>query len=356
MKKRLVAAVLAGVMALSAVGCGGSKEYRAEDMSEYVKLGTYTGFEVEMDTEVTDEEIQEEIKYICENAKEYEQITEGTIEKGTIVNIDYTGVLEGETEGFDGGTDSDYNLEIGSGKFIDNFEDQLIGCKAGETKTIKVTFPEDYGVDDLNGKVAEFTVTINYICGAEIIPEWNDEFVSTFTDGTYTTTKDYEAYLKDYYTESKLEAAEANKQTEVIAKILENAEVIKYDQDEVDAYYDDCVNYYTTIAEQYYGQELGAFVEIMMGQTEEEFLADAADAAYQYVVGNLALLAIAYQEGLSITQKEYDEKLAALAEEYSYDDPSQIEEECKEYGETYLWDEFLREKALDFVLETVKEI
>lgn len=356
MKKKLLAAVLAGVMVLSAVGCGSSKEYRAEDMSKYIELGEYTGFEVEMDTEVTEEEIQQEIAYICENAKEYEQITEGTIAEGNIVNIDYTGVLEGETEGFEGGTDSDFNLEIGSNSFIDNFEDQLIGCKVGETVVVTVTFPGDYGVEDLNGKVANFTVIINYICGAEIIPEWTDEFVAKFSEGAYTTTKDYEAYLKDYYTEAKLEAAESNKQTEVIAKIIENSKVVKYDQEEVDAYYDDCINYYTTMAETYYGCELGEFVQNMMGQTEEEFLADAADAAYQYVVGNLALLAIAYEEGLSITEEEYEEKLDDLTEEYGYDDPSQVEEECAEYGETYLWDEFLREKALEFVLDTVEEI
>lgn len=357
MKRKFLAAVLAGVMVLSAAGCGNGKEYRAEDMSKYLKLGEYTGFEVEMDTEVTDEEIQEEIKYICENAMEYEQITEGTVADGNIVNIDYTGVLEGETEAFEGGTDSDYNLKIGSNSFIDTFEEQLIGHSAGETVMVAATFPEDYGVEDLNGKVANFTVIINYICGEEIIPEWTDELVTELTEGTYTTTKDYEDYLKDYYTESKEEAAETNKQNVVIAKIIENAEILEYDQDEVDAYYEDCVSYYTSLAETYYGCELGEFVENMMGMTEEEFLAEAADAAYQYVVGNLALLAIAYEEGLSITQKEYDERLADLAEDTSYDDPEELEKECEEeYGETYLWDEFLREKAMEFVLDTVVEI
>lgn len=356
MKKRLLAAVLAGVMVLTAAGCGSSKEYRAEDMSKYIKLGEYTGFEIEMDTEVTEEEIQKEIKYLCESSKEYEQITEGVIADGNIVNIDYTGILEGENEPFENGSDSDFNLEIGSNSFIGTFEEQLVGHNAGETITVTTAFPEDYGVEDLNGKTANFTVTINYICGTEIIPEWTDEFVTEFSEGAYKTTKEYEAYLKDYYTEAKKEAAETNKQTEVIAKIIENSDVIKYDQDEVDAYYDDCISYYTTMAETYYGCELGEFVENMMGTTEEEFLADAADAAYQYVVGNLALLAIAYEEGLSITEAEYEEKLAALTEEYGYDDPSEVEEECAEYGETYLWDEFLREKALELVLDTVVEI
>ena len=355
MKKKILAAVLTVVMTAAAAGCG-SKEYRAEDMSKYVKLGKYTGFEVEMDLEVTEEELQEEIKYMCESAAEYVQITEGTVADGNTVNIDYTGVLEGETEAFDGGTGSDYDLTIGSGNFIDNFEEQLIGHQVGETVKVSATFPEDYGVEDLNGKLANFTVTINYICGEEIIPEWNDELVVKLTDGAYNTTKEYEAYLKDYYTEAKVEEAETNKQTEVIAKIIEDAEVIEYNQEEVDAYYEDCVNYYTTLAETYYGSTLGEFVENMMGLTEEEFLEDAADAAYQYVVGNLALLAIAYEEGLSITEKEYEERLQEIADANGYEDPSEVEEECAEYGETYLWDEFLREKALELVLDTVVEI
>lgn len=357
MKKRLLAAVMAGIMVFSAAGCGRNKEYRAEDMSEYLKLGNYTGFEVEMDTEVTEEELQEEIKYICENAKKYEQITEGEVKDGDTVNIDYSGILDGETEAFEGGTDSDFNLTIGSHSFIDTFETQLIGHKAGETVMVQATFPEDYGVEDLNGKVANFTVIINYICGAEIIPEWSDELVAEISEGAYSTTKEYEEYLRDYYTDAKVQAAESNKQNEAIAKIIENAEILKYDQEEIDAYYEDCVSYYTTMAETYYGCELGEFVQNMMGTTEEQFLADAADAAYQYVVGNLALLAIAYEEGLSITEEEYEERLADLAEESGYDSAEDLEKECEsEYGETYLWDEFLREKAMEFVLDTIKEV
>ncbi len=357
MKKRLVAAVLAGMMIFTAAGCGKTKEYRAEDMSKYIELGEYIGFEVEMDTEVTDEEIQAQIEDIREASKEYEKITTGTVVEGNTINIDYTGILDGETEAFEGGSDSDFNIKIGSHTFIDNFEEQLIGHKAGETVKVSATFPADYGVEDLNGKLANFTVTINYICGAEIIPEWTDEFVTEISEGNYKTTKEYEAYIKDFYTQQKVEAAESNKQQTVIAKIIENAKVKEYDQKEVDAYYNDCVNYYTSMAETYYGSELGDFVQNTMGVTEEKFLEDVAASSYQYVVGNLALLAIAYEEGLSITDAEYEERLADLAEEYGYEDPAELEKECEEEsGETYLRDEFLRDKALEFVLDSVKEI
>ena len=356
MKKKFLALLVSAAMAVGIIGCGNSKEYRASDMSEYIELGQYTGFEIEMDVEVTDEEIQAEIDYMLELAAEYQQLTEGEVVSGSTINIDFTGVLDGETEAFEGGSDSDYNLEIGSHRMIGNFEEQLIGHKPGEKVNVAVTFPEDYGVEDLNGRLANFDVTINYICGEKIIPEWNDEFVSDYTGGSYTTTADYEKYLRDYYTENKKAEAENNKSSEVLKNILDNAKVIKYSQEEVDEYYNDCVDYYTTLANTYYGCELGEFTQNMWGKTEEQFREEVAEAAYQYVVGNIALLAIAYDQGLSITEKEYEEQLKGLAEEYGYDSAEELEEECAEYGETYLWDEFLRDKAMDYVLETVIEI
>ncbi len=356
MKKKFLAGLLSAAMVMGLFGCGGNKEYRASDMSEYIELGQYTGFEVQMDLEVTEEEIQEEIDYMLESAADYEQITEGEIVSGSTINIDFSGVLDGETEAFEGGTDSDYTLKIGSHSMIDTFEEQLVGHKPGETVNVGATFPEDYGVEDLNGKLANFTVTINYICGEKIIPEWNDAFVNEFTSGSYTNTADYESYLKDYYTENKKTQAGSDKQTEVLKNILDNAKVIKYSQEEVDEYYNDCIDYYTTLASTYYGSTLGEFAQNMMGMDEEQFKAEAADAAYQYVVGNIALLAIAYDQGLSITEKEYEERLKDLAEEYGYDSTEDVEKECADYGETYLWDEFLREKAMEYVLETVIEI
>lgn len=356
MKKKFLALLVSAALVMGVAGCGNSKEYRASDMSEYIELGQYTGFEIEMDVEVTDEEIQAEIDYMLEQVAEYQQLTEGEVVSGSAINIDFTGVLDGETEAFEGGSDADYNLEIGSHRMIDNFEEQLIGHKPGETVNVAVTFPEDYGVEDLNGKLANFAVTINYICGEKVIPEWNDEFVSEYTGGSYTKTADYEKYLRDYYTENKKSEAESNKSSEVMKNILDNANVIQYSQEEVDEYYNDCVDYYTTLANTYYNCELGEFTQNMWGKDEAQFREEVADAAYQYVVGNIALLAIAYDQGLSITEKEYEERLGKLAEEYGYDSPKELEEECADYGETYLWDEFLRDKAMDYVLETVIEI
>lgn len=145
MKKKFLALLLSASMVMGVVGCGSSKEYRASDMSEYIKLGRYTGFEIEMDVEVTDEEIQEEIDYMRESAAEYQKIMEGEVANGSIINIDFTGVLDGETEPFEDGSGTDSDLEIGSHRMIGDFEEQLIGHKPGEKVDVAVTFPEDYG-------------------------------------------------------------------------------------------------------------------------------------------------------------------------------------------------------------------
>lgn len=355
MKKRLIAWIIGMSMIFGVVGCGEGKVYRASDMSKYIKLGQYEGFEVEMDLEVTDEEVQEEVQAMLQDYAEYEQIMEGTVASGSAVNINYSGILEGETEPFEGGTGTDYDITVGTHRFIGTFEEQLIGHKPGETFNVKTTFPADYGVEELNGKNVDFTVTINYLCGKKVVPEWNDEFVLEKIGEDYSTTEDYEKYIKDQLASQKKQEAEINRQSEITKKILENAEIIEYDKEEVEKQYNDCINYYTEMASTYYGCTLAELTENLLGEDEETFKKEAKEAAYQYVVGNLAWLAIAYDQNMSITQKEYDERLKALADEYNYENPEQIEKELADQGENYLWDQFLREKAMEYVLGSDQE-
>ena len=118
-----------------------------------------------------DKKLQEDIDSIMKNSsyKSGNHVVKGTVKKGDTINIYYVGKVDGKA--FEGGsctketTPDGYDLEIGSGTFIPGFEDSLIGKKIGETSDIHVTFPKDYGKDELNGKKAVFTVTINYKLG-----------------------------------------------------------------------------------------------------------------------------------------------------------------------------------------------
>ena len=127
------------------VGEGKDLVYTAE-VTTYpeVKLGEYKGLKVEKPVyEVSEEDIEKQLKSMQEKNSRTETKTEGTVEKGNIAVIDFKGFIDGEA--FEGGEGTDYPLEIGSGSFIDNFEDQLVGVAAGENKEVKVTFPENYG-------------------------------------------------------------------------------------------------------------------------------------------------------------------------------------------------------------------
>src|SRR5699024_9529202 len=138
-----------------------------------VKLGEYKGLEVEDETaNVTDEDLEEELKKLQEKQAELVLKEEGQVKNSDTDVMDFEGFIDGEA--FEGGSAENYTLEIGSGQIIPGFEEELIGKEAGETE-VTVTFPEEYQVAELAGKEATFKVTIHEIKEKEV-PELDDEF------------------------------------------------------------------------------------------------------------------------------------------------------------------------------------
>ncbi len=149
-----------------------------------VKLGDYKGLEVEeQDVNVTDEDVEEEIKREQERLAELVVKEEGAVEEGDTVVIDFEGFVDDVA--FEGGKGEDHSLEIGSGQFIPGFEEQLIGKETGAETDVKVTFPEEYHAEDLAGKEAVFKVTIHEIKTKEL-PEIDDEFAKDIDDDVET--------------------------------------------------------------------------------------------------------------------------------------------------------------------------
>ena len=130
--------------------------------------------------------MQSQIDSILSNYKK--QVTDRKVKKGDVVNIDYTGTIDGKE--FDGGSASGADLTIGSGTFIDGFEDQLIGKKPGETIQVKVTFPKDYTNADVAGKDAVFETKINYI-------EEDQKLTDQFVKENYYAVYDDQVYYYD---------------------------------------------------------------------------------------------------------------------------------------------------------------
>lgn len=197
---------------------------------DYVTLGDYEGIEVyKIIPEVTDEQVQNKIDSILNEKVEYTDLTEGDeVTEADQVVMDFSGVLAGETEPFEGGTAEDYSHTLGDGNMIPGFDEGIYGMKVGETKDIQVTFPVDYKNEDYAGKEATFTITIKSAKRASEKPEWNDAFVSEYTEGEYTTVADYEAKIREDLYNEAVESSESQLDQDIWSKIVENAKFSGY--------------------------------------------------------------------------------------------------------------------------------
>jgi trigger factor len=303
-------------------------EYQALD---YITLGDYKGLVVEVDPiEITDEDIDEriaqEIRYSEEGT---DTLTEGTVEEGDIANIDFEGKKDGVA--FDGGTAEGYDLEIGSGSFIDGFEDGLIGVAIGDTVDLDLTFPENYGNEDLAGQDVVFTVTVNSI---DRVKELDDELASLLSDGEATTVDEYREYIKGILEEEALEERKSQVEMDLLTQAAENITVDTYPQDLVDYEIDqlkDYYQYYATI----YGMDLGTLLSSMLGITEEEFPEQAAEMVKENIRQEFCIDAIAETESLLPTGEELAAAYDELAEKIGYEDGKTLVDEYGEYAVKY---------------------
>ncbi len=191
-------------------------------MKPEVKLGEYKVLAVEkVETTVTDEDVENELKSLQERQAELVVKEEGTVENGDTAVIDFEGFVDGEA--FEGGKGENYSLAIGSGTFIPGFEEQLIGLKSGESKDVEVSFPEEYHAAELAGKPATFKVTVHEIKTKEL-PELNDEFAKE-ADEAVATLDELKAKLRTNLEEGKKHEAEHKVRDEVVELAAANAEI-----------------------------------------------------------------------------------------------------------------------------------
>lgn len=187
-----------------------------------VELGEYKGLEVAaQSTEVTDEDVDAELNRMREQQAELVLKEDAPAEKGDTVVIDFNGTIDGVP--FEGGKSENYSLELGSNTFIPGFEDQLVGHKADEDVDVKVTFPEDYQAEDLQGKEAVFATKIHEVKAKEL-PELDDDFAKD-VDEEVETLVELKAKVREELENNKKEAAHEKVQDEAIEKAVENAKI-----------------------------------------------------------------------------------------------------------------------------------
>lgn len=313
--KFIVCGILSAVLALT--GCNNStggiatgnkeldkalsavKEYNPLD---YVTLGEYKG--VEVNTYVSEEEIQEKINEELENNATYEEITDRAVEEGDTVNIDFVGKHNGEE--FQGGSYAGFDLEIGSNSFIPGFEDGLVGVKPGETKDLNLTFPEEYkNAPELAGEPVVFNVTVNYIRGKKNEVEFNDEFVTNVTNGEYNTTAEYYDDIKNDLYKSKVSAMADT----AFMKVLETSKVSETPQFLVDLMKLRIDASYKSMAKQGNYDNFEQFVTDYYNMDMNTYNAEVEKTAKSYVEQQLITEAIANTEGITISDEEYQDFL-----------------------------------------------
>ena len=274
------------------------------DVKDYVTLmDDYMNLSVELDSDyaVTEEAVND---YIQNSVLPYYPVyTKGdktTVESGDVVNIDYTGTLNGEA--FDGGSDTGYNLEIGSGQFIDGFEDGLVGHKKGEEVSLDLTFPEDYFNEDLAGAEVVFDVTINDV---KRVPELTDGLAAEI-DPNSTTAEEYVENVRAMLQENEDFTEHQNLSYLAISAVVEDSEVEPSEEAVEWKISDLIVNYYEPMLNQSYGFGLAEMLS-MQAVTLEEFRDQLREAATQEVSQLLVADEIAKEQNLTVGEQELED-------------------------------------------------
>ena len=312
-----------------------------------VKLGEYKGLEVEkFDTEVTEEDVNNELKSMQEKQAELVVKEEGKAENGDTVVIDFEGFVDGEA--FEGGKAENFSLELGSGQFIPGFEEQLVGTGAGESKDVEVSFPEEYHAAELAGKPAVFKVTVHEIKGKEL-PALDDEFAKD-VDEEVETLDALKEKIKTRLEESKKHEAEHFVQDTVVEKATENAEIDLPEvmvENEVDRMVKE---FEQRLSMQ--GMNLDLYFQFS-GQDENALRGQMKEDAEKRVRVNLTLEAIAKAENIEASEEEVTTELNKMAEMYNMT----VENIQQALGSLEgLKADLQFKKAIDFLVENSKTI
>ncbi|RAN59516.1 trigger factor [Dolosigranulum pigrum] len=311
-----------------------------------VTLGDYKNIEVtKQDRTVTDEDIADELESRRQRAVEL-ALKDDAAEEGDTVVIDFEGYKDGEK--FDGGSAENHSLELGSGQFIPGFEDQLIGAKSGDEKDVEVTFPEEYGAEELAGQDVVFKVVVHEV-KEKRVPELDDEFAKD-VDDEVETLDELKDKIRQQLEKSKERAATEATDDEAIQKAVENAEVPEIPEAMIDEEVDRQFNLFINNLQQQ-GISKDQYMSTI-GTSEQELRNQFRNEADFNVKTNLVLEAIAKAENIDVTTEDIDAEIKDLAEQYGM-------EEDRVRGilsEDLLKHDISLKKSIDLITTTAEEV
>lgn len=274
-----------------------------------VELGEYKGIEVEKETvKVLQADVKAELNRMAQRNARTETV-ERKAKKNDTVDIDFEGFVDGVP--FEGGKAEHHELTLGSGAFIPGFEDQLIGCKAGDEKDVVVTFPEEYHAKELAGKEATFKCKVHKV-EETILPEIDDEFAKDVSD-TCEALDDLKKEITERLKAERQEAADNAFEEKVLDAVIDGmkadipAAMIDAQVDTIVQDFGYRLQMQGMGLEQYLkmtGTEMGAFRAMFQSQAERQ------------VKTRLALQKVVELEGITVSDKELEEEYAKMAEQY----------------------------------------
>ena len=379
MKKKAVALLLCVSMMMTLNACGKTNKDNTQgtetvaetetevipssadityDAGDYVSLGDYMNMEVTLDKDyqVTDDMVKNYVNNnVIANYPYYVESDKTVVENGDVANIDYEGLLDGEA--FDGGTAQDYDLEIGSGSFIDGFEYGLIGAEVGKETDLNLTFPEDYGNSDLAGKEVVFKVTVNAIKEKQDITydTLTDEYVTYLSDklgASYETVNDLTSDIRTYLEEQANSSRTQAIRSAVIAKLPEVCTVNALPDGLLDARMQE----YLKKFEDTYCKDttLEDYLSSTYNTTVDDFKTQVQSEIETELDTQLILEAIAAVENIEFDEDGFNSYVSSLLSSYGYDSEDALYEnyaQTAEDGKAYLQTIYLCNKALDRVIE-----
>lgn len=289
-------------------------EFKVEPMPEVVLDPKYKDLKLEEEkVEVSEDEVNHEIEHLQEDMAQWVLKEEGTVENGNKIVLDYEG-FKGE-EAFDGGKAENAELEIGSNSFIPGFEEQLVGVKAGESKDLNLTFPEEYPAEELKGAEVVFKTTVHEI-REKVLPELNDEFAKELNEEGVETFEQLKENLSAKLLKDKEEQAKVAAQDKLINEVIDHA-TVDIPEVMIDAEAQQLLTeFQQRLAQQ--GLNYDMYKQIL-GQSDDDVMQQIRPDAKQRVLYRLVMNQVAKEEGVEVTAEDIEKEYQTISDTYQID-------------------------------------
>ncbi|KXU39816.1 trigger factor [Longibaculum muris] len=313
-------------------------------MSKVNKLGQYKGIEVNVEKHIaTKEEVEQQVQaLVAQNPTLVEK--DGEVAHGDITTIDFEGFKDGVA--FDGGKAEGHQLEIGSGQFIPGFEDQMIGMKKGETRDLNLTFPEDYGMQDLAGADVVFKVKLHKIENKQE-SELNDEFVASLNLPNMQTVEDLHKQMEAYIQSQHDQTYRTSVENAIFEKLLDDSDVEVGDEDVEKAMNEHMNHLRNELARQ--GMTLEQYLQ-MTGANEDMLRQQLEPAAKQQAKFEAIIDEIVKVENLTTSDEELDQQIEAIANQ----NQMTVEQVLEQINKEALRHDYNRVKASQLVIQSAQ--